>query len=159
MSIREATCLMCAYFGALRLVSSVVIGSWMRPLLISATNDCSLRLRSTAHALCRAGSGRRQRCGKAVRRWLIPAPGAGAAGFVLCYSWLCWASLRCFLAGWFQAFKQCVLVSSRRCSGTSRSAALRSSRFRIAMIWRAYSLGHVTAVCRDCRQIDTQLFR
>ena len=52
-------------------------------------------------------------------------------------------------AGWFQAFRQWRLVNSRRCSGTSRSAALRLSRVSIAMIWRAYSLGHVTGVYPD----------
>lgn len=35
---------------------------------------------------------------------------------------------------------------------------MRSSRVRMAMIWRAYSLGHVTFVCRDGREVDAQLF-
>lgn len=34
---------------------------------------------------------------------------------------------------------------------------MRSSRVRMAMIWRAYSLGHVTAVCRYVRQSQAQL--
>lgn len=34
---------------------------------------------------------------------------------------------------------------------------MRSSRVRIAMICRAYSLGHVTAACRNGGEVDTQL--
>ena len=35
---------------------------------------------------------------------------------------------------------------------------MRSSRVRMATIWRAYSLGHVTVVCRDGWQFEAQLF-
>lgn len=34
---------------------------------------------------------------------------------------------------------------------------MRSSRVRMATIWRAYSLGHVTVVCRDGWQFQSQL--
>src|SRR5690606_7952968 len=52
-----------------------------------------------------------------------------------------------FPLGWFQAISTWARVRSRRCSGTSASAARRSSLLCMARIWRAYWRGQPVALC------------